>query len=174
VCDAYYNVANYGPDVEAFCTIAQMDQENGRVGLACRLLTPNSSTVRGYLAQAECVLGGGNDIVTVYRIDSSTAFAGLLTIPSLEWAIGDKLGIEMVGSLLTIYRMPSGGSWGAIGSVTDTTYTGAGRIGLYIRSSLGNRNPAIMQVDDFGGGTVVVPVGGGTGGPKNLITTGAG
>jgi hypothetical protein len=47
-----------------------------------------------------------------------------------EFAAGDKLGLQMIGSTISAYYQAAGNSWTLLGSVTDSTYSSAGYIGL--------------------------------------------
>jgi hypothetical protein len=62
---------------------------------------------------------------------------------------GDAFGMSVIGTNLRVYRKPSGGSWGQIG----TTYTVA-ELGVY-RMALGINGSTTLRIDDFGGGTSV-------------------
>lgn len=59
---------------------------------------------------------------------------------------GDSFGLSAVGSLLTAWYLPNGSAvWQAYGSVTDTTFSGAGRIGMQIEDP--------FTIDNLRGGT---------------------
>jgi hypothetical protein len=86
---------------------------------------------------------------TIIRIDrggSPTTLASGVTQPL---ASGDRLGIRVVGSLITALHYSAGSGWGAVLSY-DTSgdtirYTAAGNIAFEFRSS---------TLDDVGGGTL--------------------
>jgi hypothetical protein len=63
---------------------------------------------------------------------------------------GDAIGIDLIGTQVTAYRKPSGGSWGSIATVADATYS-SGALAFEMEGT-------IWRLDDFGGGT---PVSGG-------------
>lgn len=158
----FYNVTDYGPDAECYCTISDYSGENDRVGVGVRLASAGTSGLDGYAAHLDTVLGAANDTVNIYRIDNAVLTTLGATITQ-EMAAGEKLGIEAIGTTITVYR--HAGSWASIGNRTDGTYSAAGKIGLWTRSANGT-----MRMDDFGGGTVSAGGGGGgTGSPKNLM-----
>lgn len=136
----------YGPDVEVYCTITAKGADGTYLALYARCSDFGSTTIDGY--EAEIDFASGTDTVKVSKItDGSFAFlTGGNPVATQEFSVGDAFGFEIIGNSLKVYRKPSGGSWGQIGStLTDSTYTGSGRIGLQ-----GSGN-----IDDFGGGTVV-------------------
>ncbi len=65
----------------------------------------------------------------------------------VTFSAGDSLGIRAVGNNFYVYRK-TGGIWSQIGQFSDSTYTTAGYIGMFIE----NDNTAVL--DNFGGGTI--------------------
>lgn len=62
-------------------------------------------------------------------------------------AAGNKMGVQVVGSTLKVFK-DTGGGFAQVGvDVTDATITGAGYIGMMIGNGTGG------TLDDFGGGT---------------------
>lgn len=138
----YWNVSNFGPDCEAYITWTTRGGTNDEVDLWLRADTALSGT--GYFCE---FFGASN--VRVYKNGTETAPNLIL---SLTQAIssGDGLGFSAVGSLLTVWYKPSAGSWTSIGSVTDTTHTGSGTIGITGWTGTDTN----QRMDDFGGGTI--------------------
>lgn len=62
------------------------------------------------------------------------------------FAVGDKIGIECIGTTISMYRW-DGASWSQVLTRTDSTYT-SGKIGFYT-------DKHARRYDDFGGGSVV-------------------
>jgi hypothetical protein len=62
--------------------------------------------------------------------------------------VGDKVGMEIVGSTIAAYAYQSG-AWTQLGTRSDGAYTAAGKIGVRLSDSGAN-----SRIDDFGGGTV--------------------
>jgi hypothetical protein len=56
----------------------------------------------------------------------------------------DEFGMTIIGSTITVYYKTALGSWTVIGTRTDSTYSGGGKIGVGITARGG--------VDSFGGG----------------------
>ena len=62
---------------------------------------------------------------------------------SQELAVGDVLLFRVKGSTLEAW-LRRGTTWSLLGSVADSTYAGAGYVGVGIRGKTG-------RLDDFGG-----------------------
>jgi hypothetical protein len=144
---AYYNVATYGANYEAYFTIAT-GTKNGRYtelyGGLHDFAAPDGYAVR-YAAAA------GTDAVRIFRIDDNT-FTQLGADISQEMTTNEKLGIERSGTAIAAYRYAAG-AWAQLGTRTDGTYTSAGYVGI-------GSNHTFPAIDDFYAGTV----GGGGGG----------
>jgi hypothetical protein len=74
---------------------------------------------------------------------------GSAIVPPAPYALGDKLGLECIGSTIAAYVFQSG-AWSQLGTRTDSTYSAAGKIGVRLSDAGSN-----SRIDDFGGGTVV-------------------
>ena len=140
--DDYYNAASYGPDVEAYTTITTLPGNNNYVQLWARLDVTNTNL---YLLEYEQL--SGTDAVRFYRVDGGSSIVQIGSTINQNFSAGDLLGLRIVGSALTAWYKPTGGSWTLLGSVMDGTYDNAGYIGLGIYGTTG-------RVDDFGGGNV--------------------
>lgn len=145
-CDAYYNVATYGPDSEAYITLAVKPATTAEFWwLSLRLATPGTAGVDGYEIDVT------SNAVSIWRVTNG-GYTQLGSDISVTFANGEKLGAEIIGSTLAVYRY-TGGAWGAaLGTRTDSTYSAAGSIGI-------GADEAAMRGDDFGGGTVVTASG---------------
>lgn len=62
-------------------------------------------------------------------------------------AAGDKIALRCIGTRITAYKF-SGGAWSVLESLTDSSVTGSGTIGLQVRDD------TTARFDDFGGGSV--------------------
>ena len=82
----------------------------------------------------------GTDQVFLDRIDGG-AIVNRLTI-SHELAAGDTVLLRVKGATLEAWHK-RGTTWSLLGSVADTTYSAAGRVGVGIRGKTG-------RLDDFG------------------------
>lgn len=132
-----------GPDCEVFCTIAV--KHNGEeIGLYARLTTASVTTVDGYSLAYN--MESGTDTLRVFRVDNGVGTQLGATI-NQEVGAGDRIGLSIVGSTLTIYH-DSGSGFTSLGTRSDGTYTATGRIGAYIWNTT-------ARIDDFGGGDYV-------------------
>ena len=144
----YWTVSNFGPDSEAFITFTTLPPSVTFNGISLRLVQEGGTgTVDGYQVVLRPSAGAANDVVRYFRIDNAV-FTTLGADITQEFATGDALGLEMIGTTLKAYYKASGGSWGTIGtSRTDATYASAGKIGIYCDNTT-------VRMDSFGGGTV--------------------
>jgi hypothetical protein len=74
------------------------------------------------------------------RIDAGTTVTRLTILQEL--AVGDTLLLRVKGSALEAW-FKRGSTWTLLGSVVDSTYGSAGRVGIGIRGKTG-------RLDDFG------------------------
>lgn len=80
----------------------------------------------------------------MYRFDSGTPT--LVKSGTVTQNNGDSFGLSHNGSIMTLYRKPSAGSWGVVDTFSDSTYgTLTYNIGL---TAYG----VIVALDNFGGG----------------------
>lgn len=134
----YWNVANFGPDVEVYATVKSGSSAN-YYGLSARLVAEGTAGVDGY----EVVLF--NNEVLVRRFDDN-AETTLGAAFSQTFTLGDSFGMSIIGSTITVYYKVGAGNWAALGTRSDSTYSAAGKIGMRSEN---------VAWDDFGGGTVV-------------------
>lgn len=93
------------------------------------------------------------DRIRLQRWSASSVAATLIDDSSSEWVAGDAFGWRRIGSLLSLWRRPSGGSWAQVGAdQSDATLT-AGRVmvesnsgvtsldNLEVRSNASSRQP---------------------------------
>jgi hypothetical protein len=141
------NAATYGPDSEVYATIQTKDSvADSRHGVIARY---NPATDAGYIGWAETK--AGTDEWFIFRRDSGGAFTQLGSTGTAEFAAADKIGLEIIGSTLNLYHF-TGGSWSLRVTASDSTYSAAGRLGLYSFA-------ASARFDDFSGGTAVATAG---------------
>lgn len=142
--DSYWDVG-VGPDCEVYVTIPTLPADGEEMGLFLRAKDPGAGGLDGYEVYMAKVAGAGNDVTRVYRLDNE-ALTQLGADITQEFAAGEKLGFEAVGSTLTVYQY-TGAAWGSLGSRDDATYGAAGYIGVELQNTT-------VRVDDFGGGTI--------------------
>lgn len=138
---SYWNVGTFGADCEVYATITDATME--RNGCLARITNPGGATMCGYYCIAQA------DHFRLFRIDNGSG-TEIDDYFGITLANGDKFGMSIVGSLITVWYAPvATGVWGAAGTHTDATYGSAGYIGL---RTIDNTNNACM--DNFGGGTI--------------------
>lgn len=142
--DAWYNVATYGPDCECYVTVTVKTATGDGIGVYGRVQQPSVSaaTLDGYLVYASTA--SGTDTITIYRVDNIALTS--LAVASQEFAVGDKIGIEIIGTTINAWYW-NGSTWTNVATATDSTYSAAGRLAFRIRGTLG-------RADDFSGGTI--------------------
>jgi hypothetical protein len=150
----YWNVATYGPDSEVFLDVTTKPGNGNYFAVYLRFDPVGHN---GY--EAELDVAAGTDTTGIWREDNAV-FTQLGASISQEFAAGDALGLEMVGSTLQAYRRSSG-VWSALGTTrTDATYAVAGRLAAQFGDTIARGN-------DFGGGTQA-------GGPGYLLEDASG
>ena len=147
---AVRNDVTPGPDCEVYVTqSAEPDVGSGSIALYARLVNLGAGTTDGYTLDCPRERSG-TDEWRLFRRDNGVDTQ--LGASFLQEVInGDSMGLEIVGSTLTVYYRSQGGGWTSLGTRTDATYSAAGSIGVFLN---GSTSPV---VNDFGGGTVVAP-----------------
>jgi hypothetical protein len=137
----YWNPSTFGPDSEAYATIVNPGTDVIRIG--ARITGGGTSSYNGYY-----VAINGSGVWTIIRVTAGTPTT-LVTGPTQALASGDKIAIQIVGSVITALHYTSANGWQVVASYDTsgdaTKYTGSGNIALEFRNS---------TIDDFGGGTI--------------------
>lgn len=148
----YYNAAQYGPDCEAYLTLATLHPQNATFSLFIRLkdATPDTATFDGYRLMVYRYDNAGTDTMQfrLARIDNSAVTQISSPFGLTNPAAGLKVGMSAVGTTIKAYY-DSGSGWTEVLSATDATYGAAGYLGFYWDSE------STSRMDDFGGGTFV-------------------
>lgn len=134
--------SSFGADQEAWMTVATKPGAAKYFGL---LLRYNVSTNNGY--QCYCIDQSGTDAWEIWKVVSGVFTQLGSTTTGPELSAGDKIGADVVADKLSLYRF-NGTSWSMTMTVNDSTFTGAGHIGVYAEGTTG-------RYDNFGGGTIV-------------------
>lgn len=163
-CAAYYDLATFGPNCEAYVTLATKAADLNHENIYARV-TGAGGSPSGYRIRHDSI--SGTDNIFIQRMDSGSATTLGATITQ-ELASGDAIGIEVIGNVISAYYKPSAGSWTLLGSRTDSTYSGAGHIGLEEGSDLS------IRFASFGGGTIVNAVYSANDAPRGFLGRGAG
>lgn len=139
-CGAFIDTATYGPDCEAYVTCTEAGAYFGVIARGSDL----AGTPDGYKAGWNSDAGG---TITLENMTTSTVLDSLSSGSGTP-SVGDKLGIQCVGSTIRVF-IDAGSGWTQMISEVDTAHSGAGNIGFDMFDSGG------IAVDDFGGGTFV-------------------
>lgn len=159
---AFWNAQQYGPDCEAYITMATLPATGQGPTYVFARLTGLGSSADGY--SADFRITGGVPTTRIMRfLDGSGT--ELTSRTDITWANGDSIGIEVIGSTIKLYRK-NGGAWTELLSTTDTTYPNPGYLGVGMQD-------ANCVLDDFGGGTIAT-VGPGDDPPIGTLGRGAG
>ena len=137
-CTAWRNDATFGPDVEVWARVTTLPGTNNQFRLYARLQDPVAATQNGYMLRFNQL--AGTDQVLLERLDAG-AIDTRLTV-SQELAAGDTVLLRVKGSTLEAW-LKRASTWTLLGSVGDSTYAAAGRVGIGIRGKTG-------RLDDFG------------------------
>lgn len=141
---AGYGIANWATsitgDQEVFGTISTKGGTDDEVAFGLMLKdTASIATTDGYNLVVE--VEAATDAWRLQRIDN--AVATILASGTQEFSSGDQHGARWQNGTLFVFYNGS-----ILGSGTDSTYTGTGKIGLTIENTT-------TRVNDFGGGNVV-------------------
>jgi hypothetical protein len=147
--NAYYDLATYGPDCEAYAQVAtKPPTADDYVSLWARVTDQGGAVVDGY--ELAVFTKAGTDTWQLYEVSNGT-YNTMGAAFTTEIAVGDWIGLECIGDQISCYHKPSAGSWTLVGTRTDSTHSGAGYIGIEGReSTVGD-----SAMDNFGGGTVI-------------------
>ena len=137
----YWNAANFGPNCEAYVTVASYGASDTlRIG---GRVTGGTNTHSGYYTAIS-----STGAWSIIRIDNggSVTLASGVTRPI---STSDKIGIRIVGSVVTALHYSTAAGWVQVLSYNTSSdpvrYTAAGRLALEFKTS---------TLDDFGGGAL--------------------
>jgi hypothetical protein len=134
----YWNAASFGPDVEAYVTVASYAGDTIRIG---GRVTPGSS-YSGYFVS---ITSAG--AWSIIRIDNGGSPVTLASGVTQTLVSGDKIGIRISGSVVTALHYTSSG-WTQMLSYNTSSdairYTSPGNVAIEFRAG---------ALDDFGAGT---------------------
>jgi hypothetical protein len=142
LCGSLYAVAQ-GPDVEIFATITELPGEGFGMGMTWRQNTTTSTDTRYYFDLIR-VAGSNNDTIGFGKAIAGAYTENIGGVINLGFdiAVGDQLGVRMVGDTAEFWYRRSGGSWNRVAIRTDSSISTAGYGGLFIE-----RQPG--KLDDF-------------------------
>jgi hypothetical protein len=103
---------------------------------------------------------GGPWTASVRFFRNGVALTSQVTVP---YQSGDGFGFSVIGSVLTSFHKPVGGSWSALYTTVDTALTDIGQLHVNINGSNGDGTPGYARwtIDNFGGGISGLVSGGG-------------
>lgn len=147
---AVWNAGVVGPNCEIYITVINTEVTLSDLYLFWRRDDKDSTTPTGYFLH----VGFGNGITDdgffeLWRNDAGSNV--LLDHSAFDTAIGSSVGASMIGSAIKTYYKAPAGVWIEKQSITDTTYSSAGWIGVSGNSLIGGQ---VIELDDFGGGSI--------------------
>jgi Fibronectin type III domain len=125
-------------DQEVYATMSTLPGNTDSFRLYTRLQAPGGSGVDGYMLLYTRL--SGTDQVVIDRVTNG-GFTQLVTV-NRELVAGTQLLLRAKGTTLEAW-VREGSAWSRIARATDSTYTGAGYVGIGIRDRIG-------RLDDFG------------------------
>jgi hypothetical protein len=150
---ALWNASFTGP-VEVWATINRAGSNDAAL-YADVVLAPTGANARasgGYFVDFGGTASGGSPShVSILRINDVNTIATLnaATSPYVNLQAGDQIGMSVTNGTVTAWYKPAAGSWSAVVSAVDNTYT-SGAIALedipgvaYGFSAFGGGNPAL-------------------------------
>lgn len=136
-----YYTPTYGNDNEIFCTLSALPAAGKYLDFEVRVGTVGSAGIDYY----GCYVADG--IAHMYRFVNDVASSDLLQVTVPAWTAGIGLGLQCVGSSITLWHQTSASAqWTQVGGITDTTITTGTRIGLATDSTA-------TQLSNVGGGS---------------------
>jgi hypothetical protein len=138
-------VSSFTANQEAWATVATKDP--GSFNQAGVFLRGDGSTSNGYFFIYSDQ--SGTDQYRIYKRASGTDTQLGSSTVGPELTAGDKIGANAVGSTLSLFLFSSR-AWNQtpLVTLTDSTYTGAGRIGIF-------GSGTVVALTNFGGGSIV-------------------
>lgn len=141
-CDDFWNHSY--TDTEVYITLnSDCFQNDNRVAVGCRYAI---SPLNGYFLYWR--YNSGSQTLGFWKhvngVDSQIG-----TDISVSLVAGNKIGLSVIGTTLTAYTYTSG-AWSSVGTQTDSSHS-SGLLWLFALMSNGTG----VNLDDFGGGTVV-------------------
>lgn len=136
----YWNPGMFGADQEVYITWATV---NLLVQLELRVTNPGGTSSPNLNDYAVNVTASTWQL---YRtVNNATTQINSGSYATL--VAGDGVGLEAIGTTITLYTKRGAGAWTSVAATTDSVVTGAGYIGFLAQSN-------VTRVTNFGGGTV--------------------
>jgi len=146
-CSGYWTASTYGPDSEIYAIVANKGAVGDKIRLWFRTASPGViADVDGYAVSYSNL--SGTDTIAIRKIVNGTSTTISSTI-SQEVANGDGLGMSVVGNDLVLYYKSGSGPWTALTTVTDTSITAAGYLGVDLSTGSGGLT---LRLDSISGG----------------------
>lgn len=142
---AYWNTT-YGPHCDVHAKITSKPTDGGYIALLARGSgCTSANTISGYGLKLSTASSG--DYFVVMRYNGNGTSTELSPYYYREISNNDSIGLRVNVNVLSVWYKAGTGSWEFLFSVTDSTYTSAGNIGIvsYLYTA---------DIDDFSGGNV--------------------
>ena len=138
----YWNPSTFGPDSEAYATIATVGASDV-IRIGARIINAGTTNSSGYF-----VAISATGSWSILRVDNGSTTT-LATGPTQPLAAGDQIAIRIVGATITALHYTTANNWTQVltyDTTNDTTrYTNPGNLALEFKTS---------TIDNFGGGTL--------------------
>lgn len=137
-----YWKTSFAADQEVYCTLSAIGGGTSLAVVLCvRIQNPtNAATLNCYQIQWTHDPGGADTWQLIATVAGSNTTLWTDTSGTWDLAVGDKIGLQVIGTSVVVYRYNSGGSaWQTVhaSSTTDSTVTGTGVTGLALLGSSG-------------------------------------
>jgi hypothetical protein len=148
---AHWSAAQYGPSVAA-TVVVPTRVNNGAFEIRARVINPATANAAGCYARIMFGAGAGLDSWQLGRRSVTWAPQTTWTYNSgsgQTFASGDTFALLCRGTMLSLWRKPSGGQWTRIAHAYDPTTPAAGYVGLAFYETT-----ATQTLGAFGAGTL--------------------
>src|SRR5581483_169743 len=138
----YWKPSTFGPDSEAYATIATPGASD-LIRICARMTGAGTTSDSDY-----CASISATGVWSIVRVDNG-AITTLANGPTQQLAAGDQIAIRITGAAISALHFTAAANWTQVltyDTSNDTTrYTNAGSLAVEFKTS---------TIDNFGGGTV--------------------
>lgn len=140
--DNYWNAT--GANSECWYKIGSVAANFGQHGPCVRIQNPTAAGVNFY-----CAYANDNTHLQIYKIVSGAFTAIGTNVSGITLAVGDSVGIDVVGTQVSSYYRSGAGAWVQKDTLSDSSITGSGYVAGVI-----NDSGVAWAMTDFGGGAL--------------------
>lgn len=142
----YWNVENFGPDCEVYCTVSDVPAFAAQTIIYLRVVGESTDLTTTGSYYALLINSGASTVHQILRFSGGSSTILASGTNTITLATGDKIGLSRIDNTLTAYHKPAAGAWSSFDSVVDGSPLSAiaGKIALL----------SSTYIDDFGGGDI--------------------